>query len=162
MPTATKSGSTAPRSVREPSSCPSTISGFSALSGACGFPRKSFKPVVTLCARAGHVTTLSVRGAEHPHDTCYATPLPEQLYSATLFARLVALRPCDFAAGGVSLHGQASEASRWLITGSADMHWLIPEHSRHALRRLRCPLRNPIFCGFQFDRRHMQEQYTEK
>ena len=95
--------------------------------------------------RAGNVTTLSVRGAEHPHDTYCATPLPEQLYSATLLARLVALRPCDFAAGGVSLHGQASEASRWLITGSADMHWLIPEHSRHALRRLRCPLRNPSF-----------------
>ena len=146
--TPTKSGSAAPGSVCDPSSCPSTIS---ALSVACGFPRESFEPVVTLCVRAGHVTTLSFQGAEHPHDTCYATPLPEQLCSATLFARLVALRPCDFAAGGVSLHGQASEASRWLITGSADMHWLIPEHSRHALRRLRCPLRNPIFCTAAFD-----------
>ena len=144
MPTATRSGSAAPRSVREPSSCPSTIS---ALSVACGFPRESFEPVVTLCVRAGHVTTLSFQGAEHPHDTCYATPLPEQLCSATLFARLVGLRPCDFAAGEVNAHEQASEASRFTIAVSTNRRWLRPEHSRHGLRRLRCALRNPIYAS---------------
>ena len=111
---------------------------------ACGFPRESFEPVVTLCVRAGHVTMLSVSGAEHPHDTCYATPLPEQLCSATLFARLVALRPCHFAAGEVNAHEQASEASRFTIAVSTNRRWLRPEHSRHGLRRLRCALRNPI------------------